>query len=1273
MSIRAMRIWCCVLALGLWAGVALAGATSPVIKYALARDAKVSIAIYDAHGAIVRQLLMGEARKAGTHSEAWDGLDEKGRPVLPGDYTWKLLSSQGLKAEWMCSLGTNLTPGYQIMPGNHIGAVTVALDPNGDVYVMGGCSEVVPGMARITPAGKALWYSDQLLEANNDGGCGLAGGKLFTLLTNGKFIAVDASTGAGLWKIDTGWGEGAWGPGCAVIYLAARNDQLVISHKNKNTVRWLNPADGSTLDEATVPAPQGVAVDGKGTVFAISGTTVVKFTRAAKAPQTVVTGLTSPARMDVDPVSGELFVAEGGDSQQVKRFSPTGTLLATYGRKGGRLFGAYDPANFKAVSDIKGDGKGGFIVVEAGAAPRRVAFFDKAGKLVHEWYGGVHYANYGTADPDDASILWYHSGGGQVVKAKVDYVKKSWRVLETYQLFGLADNLIPTFIGSNMFFQIRHCRGNTYLVSGLQDIIIAMVDEKNRCLRPLVSAKTDLSHDFELASLNSPTAQDAFFGGKKPAGAKFSDAPNAMQRAAYLWTDLNGDMQPQANEFVFSPSVIHTWFCSRIWADNNLNLYTMDNQPMVLRPKGWTKEGAPIYGSWLDFKPIGEKPGWFDPIKVSWPAGSGITPTPDGGLIGFFNNTENPFGKGISSEGLGGNYIVKWDKTGKALWATGHHSPNFGVAPGEARFMWNIAGLAHGCVVIPDMQCYYEIKNLVYVWDPDGLWVGRMLDNPDLKAAPLPTYYLATENFGGSVLEITAKNQVPGLKVGDVLYFGEAQNATTIYKVTGWDTFTREHGAVSVSAAQAEMAKTAAFRYAANKSSADRSTNIKKYTAGVLPKLAAAPTIDGKLDDAAWQKAGVIDDLRVTPAEEGPSKYPTTVLVGYDDTNLYLGARVKEPHLDKLRTAAKQASDNVFQDDSLEIFVDRGYTRSNYYHFIVNAAGVCYVGYGWAAKPEVQVTCKAGREKEGWTFELAVPWAQIGAKAPAAGDKIGFNIVHNHITDDAEGSDWSPLRGNLNHSPQYFGTLYVGDTLPRDAVAMAAGNAFVKNLKDVNMVLDGTLEKWRGVRPLKIMDGAKQMADLYLGWKPDGLYAAFDVTTDKPWKNGAGFDMAFNGGAACDLQCGPLVKEQKEIVPGDARFIAATLNGKDSVVEFLPKLTADLGAADKAPRVYHTDAQGDNPFDRVAVLPAGSAVARLKPDGKGYIVEMRVPLRAPLKLESGQRFRFDASLILANPEGTLANLRLPWFSTSGDDMFVATDRVMETRLRPWNWGIAELE
>ncbi|MGA2620809.1 MAG: sugar-binding protein [Thermoguttaceae bacterium] len=1241
----------------------------PAVAYELKTDSKVSVAIYDQQGAIVRQLLMAAPRKAGRNVEEWDGLDDKNKPLPPGQYSWKLLSSQGLKARWITSLGSGLTPGWQIMPGNHVGAVNAAVDDDGNVYVMGGCSECVPGMAKITPDGRPLWYSGDLLEANNDCGCGLAGGKLFTLVGNAKVLALDPATGKGLWKATTDWNDpkNEWGPGSEVLCLAARGDQVVISHKTKGLVRWINPADGSKLDEAPVPGPQALALDGVGNVLVVSGTSVVRLSRTDKAPRTIISGLVAPARLAVDPVGGDVFVAEAGDSRQIKRFAADGKLLAAYGRKGGRLFGKYEPQDFRGVTGITTDRDGGFVVIEGAAAPRRVAFFDTDGKHRCEWHGGVHYANGGAGDPDDPSIAWYHSGSGEVLKAKIDFVGKTYKVLETYKLIGIGNGIIGS--GNSMdSFLVRRFNGRTYLVNVNVEPRMVLVDDAQRRLVPVVSSKYFLAHDFANPAYTPRPFIEAYYGGAVPANSKYGDVKDAAKREAVMWTDLNGDGMPQQGEMVFSARKLMTWACGRMWIDDKMNIYEMSEQPMMWRPKGWTRGGAPLYGGWADWQAVGGKPKWFDPLKVSWPAGSGVAPLSDGSLLGFFNSTENPFGKGIGTDGIGGNYIVKWDKSGKPIWCTGFHSPDFGAAPGEGRFFWNIAGLPHDCLVVTDMQCYFIHKNLVYVWDPDGLWVGRLLENPDLKAAPQQAYVLATENFGGTLLEVAPQHKVPGLDVGDVVFYGCGQNVTPVFCITGWETFRRAAGSMSLSPAQAELAKGEAFKAAATKSRAGKLSRVKNYVSATLPRLAVPPVLDGKLDDEAWKKAGVVDDFRVSPAEEDKETLPTTIYTGYDDANLYIAMRCTETTLDKVRTVGSP----LHLDDSVELFIGRN-SNASYVQIMVNPRGDFFVGFGLTPKPDVKIQVKAGREARAWVAELVIPWKNIEAGVPKPGERVIFNAVRNRFAEGESHSSWSPLRGNLNHSPNLFGALYAGNALPRDAVALREGRAFVRKLGPAPLVLDGSIDKWRNLPALKIMDGTRPVADLYLGWKADGLYAAFDVATEKPWKNAAAFEMAFNGGASCDLQVGPIVKDRKGLVPGDVRFLAAPLDGKAEVVEFLPKLTADLAAADRAPRRFHTDAQGDNLFERLALLKAGCAAAKPRPDGKGYVVEIRVPLRAPLRLQSGERFKLDASVILSNKEGTRAELRLPWHSTSGDDMFVATDVIVETTLRPANWGEAELE
>ena len=65
------------------------------LKYQLSRPMRVSINLYDAEGELVRSLLCGAARQAGGQREFWDGLDQDGNPLPPGEYSWKLLAMPG--------------------------------------------------------------------------------------------------------------------------------------------------------------------------------------------------------------------------------------------------------------------------------------------------------------------------------------------------------------------------------------------------------------------------------------------------------------------------------------------------------------------------------------------------------------------------------------------------------------------------------------------------------------------------------------------------------------------------------------------------------------------------------------------------------------------------------------------------------------------------------------------------------------------------------------------------------------------------------------------------------------------------------------------------------------------------------------------------------------------------------------------------------------------------------------------------------------------------
>ena len=92
------------------------------IDFQLDAPRQVSLGVYDAKGTQVRTLLSGGKLEAGKQSVQWDGLDRNSVAVAPGEYAWRLLASEGLKAEWVMGLGTSTAwPAYEEWVGNHDG------------------------------------------------------------------------------------------------------------------------------------------------------------------------------------------------------------------------------------------------------------------------------------------------------------------------------------------------------------------------------------------------------------------------------------------------------------------------------------------------------------------------------------------------------------------------------------------------------------------------------------------------------------------------------------------------------------------------------------------------------------------------------------------------------------------------------------------------------------------------------------------------------------------------------------------------------------------------------------------------------------------------------------------------------------------------------------------------------------------------------------------------------------------------------------------------
>lgn len=96
-------------------------------------------------------------------------------------------------------------------------------------------------------------------------------------------------------------------------------------------------------------------------------------------------------------------------------------------------------------------------------------------------------------------------------------------------------------------------------------------------------------------------------------------------------------------------------------------------------------------------------------------------------------------------------------------------------------------------------------------------------------------------------------------------------------------------------------------------------------------------TIDGRLDDVAWQRAEVIDQLSDIKGKSTPvPRQATTIRMLYDDTYLYVGAYLQE---DYLNAKIDKRDDIVWQDNDFEVFIDPYSKGKLYYEFEINALG----------------------------------------------------------------------------------------------------------------------------------------------------------------------------------------------------------------------------------------------------------------------------------------------------------------------------------------------
>ena len=191
-------------------------------------------------------------------------------------------------------------------------------------------------------------------------------------------------------------------------------------------------------------------------------------------------------------------------------------------------------------------------------------------------------------------------------------------------------------------------------------------------------------------------------------------------------------------------------------------------------------------------------------------------------------------------------------------------------------------------------------------------------------------------------------------------------------------------------------------------------TTLAQSTARAI-RVTTPPTIDGHINDQAWEQACQIDQfVQREPNPGEPVSEKTIVYICYDTNFLYFAVKCYDDP--KKITAKEMARDvNLGNDDRVQIILDTYLDHRNGYWFQIGPRGsigdalISENGASLNKEWDALWSGKSSINKEGWEAELSIPFKTIGFDP---GKTVwGMKLIRN-IKRKLEASYW-PV-ANLN-------------------------------------------------------------------------------------------------------------------------------------------------------------------------------------------------------------------------------------------------------------------
>jgi|GEM_PF-2161664 len=200
---------------------------------------------------------------------------------------------------------------------------------------------------------------------------------------------------------------------------------------------------------------------------------------------------------------------------------------------------------------------------------------------------------------------------------------------------------------------------------------------------------------------------------------------------------------------------------------------------------------------------------------------------------------------------------------------------------------------------------------------------------------------------------------------------------------------------------------------------------FKGRPAVLVARPATGPAVDGRLDDPCWEKADPLPFRPLDGSADKP-KHATWAKLLATDKTLFIAIQCAET--DQLRSRTRDRDANIWEDDSVELFIKPGPEATRqYHHLIVNPEGSFLDDLGgdneaWQSNLKLAVA----KAKDAWSVEAAIPLDELTKghdKAKLAGPwRLNLTRMRQPRGDDipAEETALAPTEDPSSHVPDMF-------------------------------------------------------------------------------------------------------------------------------------------------------------------------------------------------------------------------------------------------------------